>query len=112
MVEFQAHAMDGAPYRADRREFDTQRDAANALLTERHGIAAISAAFVRPGVKPLAIDGYSPGPENVRSGAYLLSRPLLLVAPTQPTPEAKRFVEFLLSREGQQIVSRQFVTVQ
>jgi phosphate transport system substrate-binding protein len=47
----------------------------------------------------------------VRSGAYLLSRPLLLVIPARPDPDARRFVEFMLSPEGQAIVARKFFPV-
>ena len=47
----------------------------------------------------------------MRSGAYLLSRPLLLVTPARPDPDARRFVEFMLSPEGQAIVARKFVPV-
>jgi phosphate transport system substrate-binding protein len=112
MIEFQAHVLGGAAYRADRKEVDTQRDQGVALLGERHGIAAVSTAFLAPGVKIVTVDGYSPEPPHVRSGAYVLSRPLLLVAPRRPHPDVKRFIEFVLSAEGQAIVGRRFVTVQ
>src|SRR2546427_1128565 len=51
-----------------------------ALLSEPYGITAVSPAFARPGIKAVAIEGFLPEPEHVRSGAYLLSRPLLLVS--------------------------------
>ena len=111
MVEFREQVMDGAAYREDRREVDRQPDQVAALLSEPDGITAVSLASARPGINALAIDGFPPDPRSVRSGAYLLSRPLLLVTPARPSPEARRFVEFMLSPEGQAIVARHFITV-
>jgi phosphate transport system substrate-binding protein len=103
--------MDGVAYREDRREVDRQPDQVAALLSEPQGITAVSLASARPGIRALAIAGFPPDPRSVRSGAYLLSRPLLLVTPARPDPDARRFVEFMLSSEGQAIVAREFVTV-
>jgi phosphate transport system substrate-binding protein len=111
MVEFQQQVMDGAPYRDDRREVDLQSDQVTALLAERHGITALSPAFARPGIKTVSIEGFPPEPRHIRSGAYLLSRSLLLVSPAHPKPDVKQFLDFMLSREGQAIVARKFVPV-
>ena len=50
------------------------------------------------------IDGEPPTPENVRSGSYPLSRYLYLHAVRPPRGLAGRFVDFVLSREGQTLV--------
>jgi phosphate transport system substrate-binding protein len=50
------------------------------------------------------IDGEPPTPENVRSGAYPLSRYLYLHAVRPPRGLARSFVDFVLSHEGQRIV--------
>ena len=111
MVEFQQNIMDDAPYREDRKEFPRQPDQVAALLQEPYGIIAISPAFARPGVKAIAIDGFAPEPRHVQSGAYLLSRPLLLVSQAHPPGQVKQFIDFLLGPEGQEIVGRKFVPV-
>jgi len=111
MVEFRDQVMDGAAYREDRREVDRQPDQVAALLAEPHGITAVSIASVRSGINAMTIEGFPPDQRSVRSGAYLLSRPLLLVTPARPDPDARRFVEFMLSPEGQAIVARKFVPV-
>jgi phosphate transport system substrate-binding protein len=108
MVEFRDQVMDGAAYRADRWEVDRQTDQVAALLSDPRGITAVSLAAARPGISAVAIAGFSPDPRSVRSGAYLLSRPLLLVTPARPSPDARRFVDFMLSPEGQGIVARKF----
>ena len=109
MIEFQQHVMDDVAYRADRKEVDRQVDQVEVLQAERRGITAVSLAFARPGIKAVAIEGFTAEPRHIRSGAYILSRPLVLVASVPPTPEAKAFMDFMLSPEGQAIVARRFV---
>jgi phosphate transport system substrate-binding protein len=111
MVEFRDQVMDGVTYREDRREVDRPPDQVTALLAEPQGITPVSTAQGRPGIRAVAIDGFPPDERSVRSGAYLLSRPLLLVTPARPDPDARRFVEFMLSAEGQAIVARKYVPV-
>lgn len=111
MVEFRDQIMEGAAYREDRSEVDRQADQVAALLSEPRGITAVSLSVARPGIRAVAIEGFPPDARSVRSGAYLLSRPLLLVIPARPDPDARRFVEFMLSSEGQAIVALKFVPV-
>ena len=111
MVDFRDQIMDGAAYREDRLEVDRPVHQVSALLAEPHGITATSFVEARPGIRAVTIDGFSPDPRSVRSGAYLLSRPMLLVMPARPDPDTRRFVEFMLSPEGQAIVGRKFIPV-
>jgi phosphate transport system substrate-binding protein len=111
MIEFQRNIMDGASYREDRQEFAQQSDQVTALLPEPYGIIAISPAFAQAGIKAVAIDGFAPEPQHVQSGAYLLSRPLLLVSQAHPPSAVKQFIDFLLAPEGQEIVARKFVPI-
>lgn len=54
-----------------------------------------------------------PTQETVVSGAYPISRPLLMVSKGQPGGLVARFIDFVLSDEGQRIVTRlDFVPVQ
>jgi phosphate transport system substrate-binding protein len=109
--ELQDSIMDGAPYREDRIEVELQREAVAALVPKLDGITAASPAFAQAGIKALAIDGFAPEPQHVQSGAYLLSRPLLLVSQAHPPGQIKQFIDFMLSPEGQEIVAHKFVPV-
>lgn len=111
MIEFQKLAMDGAEYRADRIEVNKPRDQAAKLAGEENGIISVSIAFARPEIKAIIFDNVAPEPENVRSGAYLLSRPLLLVTKGLPKGDLEKFFDFIISPEGQRIVSKKFVAV-
>jgi phosphate transport system substrate-binding protein len=108
MVEFRDQVMNGVNYREDRWEVDRQADQVIALISEPRGITALSLASARTGIRAVSIEGFPPDARSVRSGAYLLSRPLLLVTPARPDPDVRRFIEFMLSPEGQAIVARKF----
>ena len=111
IAEVQRHIMDGAPYRADRREVENPSQQVQALLGERDGLTVVARPFLTKGLKPVAIEGYFPEVDHVRSGAYPLSRPLIIVIARDYSAEARRFLDFLLGAEGQAIVARYFVTV-
>ena len=70
------------------------------------GITGISSARKR-NVKILTLDGIDTSKQNIASGKYLMYRPLYLVTKEKPDAATAKFVEFALSKEGQQIISKQ-----
>ena len=82
----------------------------NAISKEKNGIGYGGSAYAK-GVKELKIvgkdgQGYLPNAENVKSGKYPLSRPLFMYTRGKPAGEAKQFIDFCLSQEGQAIVTQ------
>lgn len=69
------------------------------------GITGISSARKRD-VKLLTLEGKAPNYDNIRSGDYLLYRPLYIVANSQSPKysEVKKFVDFAASRKGREII--------
>lgn len=67
------------------------------------GVTGYSSAKKR-NVKIVSIDGVYPTRENIVNGRYPFKRPLYLVLPKNPVPEARKFIEFALSKEGQGII--------
>lgn len=68
-------------------------------------VDGVSAARKR-NVKLLALDGIEPSKANIGSGKYSLFRPLYLVTDINaPSGQARQFVDFALSIEGQEIIS-------
>lgn len=57
-------------------------------------------------IRLLFVDGVEPERETVRDGRYPLRRPILLLTQEHPSPVAEAFVEFVLSRHGQEVVRR------
>ena len=56
-------------------------------------------------VKMLKVNGVAPTKENIVSGKYPFRRPLYVVVKKNPKPEVRRFVEFILSKKGQKMIS-------
>lgn len=69
------------------------------------GITGISSAK-RRNVKVLDLDGISPTKENIASGKYFLFRPLYIAINKDAPIETRKVIDFMLSFEGQAIVSQ------
>ena len=58
-------------------------------------------------LKLLTINGVESSDENVVSGAYQIARPFIFVFNKDVQKDAKDFIQYVLSDEGQQIVEGQ-----
>lgn len=81
------------------------------VASKENGIGFISLGTVDETIKPLAINGVDATTEAVLQGSYPISRRLLIL--TQPTieKETQAFIDFVLSKEGQSIVSENYIPV-
>lgn len=70
-------------------------------------IGYVSLGLVDDRVRAVKVDGVEASVESVRSREYILVRPFLFVVKGDPTPEAKEFLDFVLSEEGQRILSEE-----
>ena len=70
------------------------------------GLSGVSSAKRRK-VKLLALDGAAPTKANVANGSYPFFRPLYLMTKGEPKGEVKSFMDWIVSAEGQQVVSEQ-----
>jgi phosphate transport system substrate-binding protein len=69
-------------------------------------------AMGNPDLKVLSYEGVLPTNENVVSGKYAITRPLLLVVKGVPSPAQRKFIDYMLN-EGQAVVAEYgFVPVQ
>lgn len=82
----------------------------NAIAKDKQGIGYGGAAYAK-GVKYCAMKAdaaspaYKPELANVKSGTYPLSRYLFWYLRNKPSGEIKKFTDFVLSDEGQKIVT-------
>jgi len=79
---------------------------------DKYAIGFISLGLVdhQPGLKPvkaIKIDGIEATRENVINESYSLFRPFLFVTEEKPTGKTEQFIEFVLSQEGQTILSKE-----
>ena len=55
-------------------------------------------------VKALTLNGVAPTAEHVKNGRYFLTRDFLFVIKGEPTPPIKKFLDFVLSPEGDRVI--------
>ncbi|MBX7121586.1 MAG: phosphate ABC transporter substrate-binding protein [Opitutaceae bacterium] len=72
-----------------------------------NGIGYVGLAYLNAkGIKSMPIDGQAPTEEGVRSKKYPYARPTFFYTNGEPTGEVARFIAFVLSAEGQEIVRK------
>lgn len=118
MLEFQEMIMDKEPYGPGFKETDFPRDQIietaknkNAICTVSRGLLMKLSSYMRTKVKVITVNGAGPTEQDILSRTYIISRPLLLVTKGPATGEAKQFIDFMLSPEGQNKVRINFVRV-
>lgn len=67
----------------------------------KNAIGYVSAGSLKDTVKALKVDGVLPTVEDIKSGAYPIARPFLLVTNDNLTELANDFIQYVLSTEGQ-----------
>jgi phosphate transport system substrate-binding protein len=71
-------------------------------------IGYASFASVGTAVKVLPLEGVAPSPRSLADGSYPLTTPLYFVSRDEPGGEARAFVQFLLSSEGQVLIGEKY----
>jgi len=96
---------------------ESERISGRALTQESNGavkelvkgdpaaIGYMSLGLVGKDLKVVAVDGIQPTVENVLAGRYNLVRPLLFVTKGAATPSAQKFINFVLSPQGQNLLA-------
>ncbi len=71
---------------------------------DEYSIGYISLGSLNDNVKAVSIEGVEPTAENVQNGSYKISRPFNVAYKGDLKPVAQDFLNFILSKEGQEIV--------
>jgi phosphate transport system substrate-binding protein len=82
-------------------------DMAKALAETSGSIGMTSMTVVEQSkgrVKALTLNGVAPTAENVKSGRYFLTRDFYFVTRSEPNPGLKKFLDFVLSPEGDHVI--------
>ncbi len=73
--------------------------------TTAEGFAATGYTSARKrAVRMLKLNGIYPTTKNIIQKKYPLKRPLYILIPKNPKPAVKKFVDFVLSKDGQQFI--------
>lgn len=82
-----------------------------AVAANENAIGYISLGYMDNSIKALKLDGVVPTMDNAKNGTYKYVRPFLMITNGEPTGLAKDFLEFVMSKEGQAIVSKEYISV-
>lgn len=74
---------------------------------DENAVGYISLGSLNDTVKAVKIDGAEATVENIKSGNYKVSRPFNIVTKSELSDVAKDFIDFILSKEGQAVVSEE-----
>lgn len=78
---------------------------------DEYAIGYISLGSMNDTVKALRIDGSEASAGNVKNGSYKVARPFNIATKGEPTGLAKDFIDFVMSKEGQAVVSNGYIPV-
>lgn len=78
-----------------------------AVASDLSSIGYVSIGLVNEKVKAVSFDGVAPTNENVKKGSYHLSRPVYFLTKGEPTPAAKRFIDYVLSEAPQKMLEKE-----
>jgi phosphate transport system substrate-binding protein len=105
---FKEEVLLGDEYRPDALTQPATGGIVGEVSQNPNSIGYIGVAYLDESVKALSLDsgnGFEyPSPENVMSGAYPLSRPLLFYTNGEPQGLTEEFLNYVLSEEGQDLV--------
>lgn len=76
----------------------------------KNAIGYISTGSLNDTVKAVSVDSFQPSIENIKSGQYKISRPFN-IALKERGPLVDDFISYILSKEGQTIVSSSYISI-
>ena len=78
----------------------------------KNAIGYVSLGSLNDSVKAVKVDGVEATVDNIKAGNYAVSRPFLVVTNDELTDIAKDFISFILSKQGQEIISEEgYITI-
>ncbi len=81
------------------------------VASKEAAVGFVSLGYIDETVKAVSIDGVVASVENIKNDTYTVSRPLLIVTQKDVEENVNDFIDFILSSEGQAIVSENYITV-
>lgn len=72
-----------------------------------NAIGYISAGSMDSSVTAVTVDGIECTSDTIKSGSYSVARPFLMLTLGEPNKDAKAFLDFVFSKEGQDIIENE-----
>ncbi|GHU56244.1 phosphate-binding protein PstS 2 [Clostridia bacterium] len=81
------------------------------IAGDKYAIGYISLGSLNSTVKAADIEGVTASSENVKNGAYTVSRSFNIATKGEPSELAADFITFILSAEGQAVVAKSYIAI-
>jgi phosphate transport system substrate-binding protein len=110
-VYFKDNVLDGKDFAPSVQTLPGTAAVVNAVSKDKNGIGYGGAAYAK-GIELLKVKkdanstAYQPTEENVKSGNYPISRYLYMYTRSKPSSAMKDYIDWILSKEGQEIVTK------
>ena len=91
--------------RADALLVASNGQALQTVAQNRYAIGYIGIGYINKSAKVLKVNGATPTESTVRNGSWPVARPLFMYTNGTPKGKIKKFIDFLMSKEGQKIVN-------
>jgi len=106
-ADFKALAMNKRDYAPTSQKLAGNEQIVAEVAHNPNGIGYVGLAYIdAPGVKVVSIEGELPSKESVLANRYPYARPNFFYTNGEPQGEAARFIDYVLSEAGQQVVER------
>lgn len=108
---FKDNVLGGDDYSSTMQSLPGTAAVVNAVVKDANAIGFGGAAYAK-GVKFVAVKkdasspAYIPSEETIKNNSYPITRYLYMYLKTRPTGEIKEYIDWILSREGQDIVTK------
>jgi len=79
--------------------------AVQTVSQNRYAIGYIGIGYVDKSVKGIKVNGRTASENSVRDGSWPISRPLFMYTKGKPSGMVAKFIDFILSKDGQKIVN-------
>jgi phosphate transport system substrate-binding protein len=111
--QFRELLLEGKTFTNPTKRFPSHKENIDYVMNTPQALTFASLAFDEKKTPIIAVDGVLPSRETLNKGEYPLARPYVLVYLNKnaENPEIKKFLEFVLSKEGQEIVKKYVVPV-
>ncbi len=87
------------------QELNSNGAVAKSVAQTPGAIGYLSLEYLDDSLKAVKINGVMPSVATVTDGTYVINRPLLMITDAEPTDLAKSYLDYILSPEGQSILS-------